>query len=130
MSYPTPAVERAMKVQQVILKAISGNFSGGRPPRFSAFPLARCAAGNNVTSDTVTTGFSTAVVAAPVPGRCRWPRRGRCCGFTASRQYQGFNVAHFTDPLREHYGITLSYQWIKTALQTTGLVDARRYSTC
>jgi len=67
MSYPTPAVERAMKVQQVILKAISGNFSGGRPPRFSAFPLARCAAGNNVTSDTVTTGFSTAVVAAPVP---------------------------------------------------------------
>jgi transposase len=40
-------------------------------------------------------------------------------------QYQGFNVAHFCDQLRAHHGLTLSYQWIKTALQTSGAVTPR-----
>jgi transposase len=40
-------------------------------------------------------------------------------------QYRDFNVAHFCDQLREHHQITLSYQWIKTALQTAGLVAPR-----
>ena len=40
-------------------------------------------------------------------------------------QYHGFNVAHFCDQLREQHDIPLSYQWIKTALQTAGLVAPR-----
>ena len=40
-------------------------------------------------------------------------------------QYQGFNVAHFCDQLHEHHDIRLSYQWVKTALQTAGLVAPR-----
>jgi transposase len=41
------------------------------------------------------------------------------------KQYPGFNVAHFCDQLREHHGILLSYQWVKTALQTSGAVAPR-----
>ena len=40
-------------------------------------------------------------------------------------EYQGYNVAHFCDKLREEHGIRLSYQWIKTALQTAGAVAPR-----
>ena len=40
-------------------------------------------------------------------------------------QYQGFNVAHFCDQLREHHDIRLSYQWVKTALQASGAVAPR-----
>jgi len=40
-------------------------------------------------------------------------------------QYRDFNVTHFWEQLREHHGIALSYQWVKTALQTAGLVTPR-----
>jgi len=40
-------------------------------------------------------------------------------------QYQGFNVAHFCDQLRAEHGLRVSYQWVKRALQTAGLVAPR-----
>ena len=40
-------------------------------------------------------------------------------------QYRGFNVAHFCDQLRENHNIRLSYQWVKNALQTSGAVAPR-----
>ncbi len=41
-------------------------------------------------------------------------------------QYFDLNVKHFVEKLHEEHGIGLSYSWVKTALQTTGLV--RRYA--
>ena len=40
-------------------------------------------------------------------------------------QYQDFNVRHFHEKLVEEHGIQLSYQWVKCALQTAGLVAKR-----
>lgn len=37
-------------------------------------------------------------------------------------RYSGYNVKHFHEKLREEHRITLSYQWVKVALQTAGLV--------
>jgi hypothetical protein len=37
-------------------------------------------------------------------------------------QYEGWNVKHFHERLEEAHGITLSYTWVKTALQGAGLV--------
>jgi hypothetical protein len=37
-----------------------------------------------------------------------------------------FNVQHFHEKLRELHGIELSYTWVKTALQTAGLVKRRK----
>jgi transposase len=37
-------------------------------------------------------------------------------------KYFDFNVQHFHEKLREVHGIQLSYTWVKTALQTAGLV--------
>ena len=41
-------------------------------------------------------------------------------------KYFDFNVQHFHEKLRESHGIELSYTWVKTALQTAGLVKRRR----
>lgn len=40
--------------------------------------------------------------------------------------YFDFNVSHFHEQLRPQHGITLSYSWVKAALQTAGLVAAER----
>ena len=36
--------------------------------------------------------------------------------------HAGWNVRHFHEKLLEEHGVTLSYQWVKCALQTAGLV--------
>lgn len=41
-------------------------------------------------------------------------------------QYFDFNVRHFHEVLTRDHAITLSYSWVKTALQTAGLVAVRR----
>ncbi|MGH7262122.1 MAG: helix-turn-helix domain-containing protein, partial [Nitrospiraceae bacterium] len=43
-------------------------------------------------------------------------------------QYFDLNVLHFHEKLRTGHGIDLSYTWLKTALQTAGLVakESRR----
>ena len=41
-------------------------------------------------------------------------------------RYSDFNVRHFHEKLREVHAIELSYTWVKTALQTAGLVSKRR----
>jgi hypothetical protein len=40
-------------------------------------------------------------------------------------RYFDFNVQHFHEKLREEHGVKLSYTWVKTALQTAGLVKKR-----
>ena len=38
-------------------------------------------------------------------------------------RYFDFNVKHFVEKLHEEHQIELSYTWVKTALQTAGLVQ-------
>jgi transposase len=42
-------------------------------------------------------------------------------------QYFDFNVRHFHEKLGAEHGIALSYTWVKTALQGAGLVKARKH---
>src|SRR5438132_3913975 len=42
-------------------------------------------------------------------------------------QYFDFNVRHFHEKLASEHGITLSYTWVKAALQGAGLVKARKH---
>jgi transposase len=44
-------------------------------------------------------------------------------------QYADFNVRHFHEKLQEDHDIQLSYQWVKCALQTAGLVPVRTRRT-
>lgn len=41
-------------------------------------------------------------------------------------KYFDFNVRHFHEKLRDEHDVKLSYTWVKTALQTAGLVKKRK----
>jgi len=121
VAYPASAVERAMKVQAVILRAIDG--------RLKWYQAAEIL------------GISDRQMRR---WKVRYERRGYDGLFDRRRQrpspkrvplevvrqvltlyrerYFDCNVLHFHEKLQGEHGIGLSYTWVKTALQTAGLV--------
>jgi len=120
--YPMLAVERTMKVQQVILKAMSGELMWWQAAEILGIS---CRSMRRWKLRYQQHGYD-----GLFDRRRRRPRKVPLESVQRvlrlyREQYQGFNVAHFCEQIREHHGITLSYQWVKTALQTAGLVAAR-----
>jgi len=122
--YPMPAVERAMKVQQVILKAISGQLHWWQAAEILGVS---CRTMRRLKQRYQQHGYD-----GLFDRRRRRPSPRQLPLATVQQvlqlyreQYPGFNVAHFCDQLREHHDLKLSYQWVKTALQTAGLVAPR-----
>jgi transposase len=121
ISYLSSAMERAMKVQEVILRAIDR--------RLKWYEAAEIL------------GISDRQMR-------RWKRRYEKCGYDGlfdrrrkrpspkrvcletvrqvltlyRERYFDLNVLHFQEKLRAQHGIRLSYTWVKTALQSAGLV--------
>jgi transposase len=122
--YPMPAVERAMKVQQVILKAMSGQLQWWQAAEILGVS---CRTMRRWKARYKRHGYD-----GLFDRRRRRPSPRQVPMETAQRvlrlyeqQYKGFNVAHFWDQLHDYHDIQLSYQWVKTALQTAGLVTPR-----
>lgn len=61
----------------------------------------------------------------PSPQRVPWPTVERVLRLYRER-YFDFNVRHFHEVLQAEHGVTLSYSWVKAALQTAGLVPRAR----
>lgn len=125
MGYPEAAWRRAMTVQEVLLKAISGE----KHWFWAAEVL----------------GWSPRTVR-------RWRERYEACGYAGlvdkrlhrpsihrappgevervlrlyRERYAGFNVRHFHQIARREHGVTLSYSFVKQALQAAGLVKKHR----
>lgn len=123
--YPRAEVERAMKVQEVILRALSKQITWWQAAEILG-----------VTDRTVR----------------RWRGQFRKNGYDGlfdhrkgrvsprrvpldtvenilelyREKYHDFNVRHFHEKLVEDHGIRLSYTWVKAALQGAGLVKKRR----
>jgi transposase len=119
--YPMPAVERAMKVQQVILKAISGQLQWWQAAEILGISCRSMRRWKQRYEQRGYDGLFDRRRRRPSPRQVPLATVQRVLRLY-QEQYQGFNVTHFCDQLRVHHGITLSYQWIKTALQTSGAV--------
>jgi len=122
--YPMPAVERAMKVQAVILKAISGQLQWWQAAEILGISCRSMRRWKQRYQQGGYDGLFDRRRRRPSPRRVPLATVKQVLGLYRA-QYAGFNVAHFCDQLREHHGLTLSYQWVKTALQTAGLVAPR-----
>lgn len=122
--YPMPAVERAMKVQQVILNAISGQLQWWQAAEILGISCRSMRRWKQRYEQRGYDGLFDRRRRRPSPRRVPLETVAQVLRLYRE-QYQGFNVAHFCDQLREHHGITLSYQWVKTALQTSGAVAPR-----
>jgi transposase len=122
--YPQPAVERAMKIQEVILRAINGKINWIQ---------------------------AAEIIGISDRQMRRWKRRYQKCGYDGlydrrrkrpsprrvplnlaekvlklyKEQYFDFNAKHFHEKLIEEHNINLSYNWIRLALQGAGLTKKR-----
>ena len=124
-SYPKAAVERAMKVQEVLLRAISKQITWWQAAEILGI------------SDRHIRRYKMRFELSGVDGlldrrRCR-PSEKRVPLATVERvlqlyreQYFDFNVRHFHEKLVEEHGVELSYTWVKAVLQGAGLVRKGR----
>jgi hypothetical protein len=125
MAYPVGAVERAMKVQEVILRALSGQLTWlqaadilGRSPRSMRRLRWRY---EHYGYD----GLLDRRRQTPSPKRACVAEVERLLQLYAAH-YQGFNVRHFLRKARRDHGVTFCYAFVKKALQGAGLVPKHR----
>ena len=123
--YPRCQVDRAMKVQEVIMRAMSGELQW-----FEAAEIigVSCRTMRRWKGRYEEHGYD-----GLFDRRCQRPSPKRVPVETVQEvlrlyrdEYKGFNVSHFHDKLTEEHGISLSYEWVKKALQTAGLVSKGR----
>jgi transposase len=123
--YTPSAMERAMRVQEVILKAMSGELYW--------FEAAEILGVTCRTMRRVKLRYQKHGYDGLVDHRRRDPSLKRVPLEQAQRvlrlyreEYAGWNVRHFHEKLAEEHEIRLSYTWVKQALQGAGLVAKGR----
>lgn len=121
MAYPCGAVERAMKVQEVILRALDGKLTWpqaadilGRSPR--SIRRLRWKLEHEGYD-----GLFDRRRQLPSPKRAPVAELQRVLALYRER-YQGFNVRHFHQLARREHGVRFCYAFVKKLLQTAGLV--------
>jgi hypothetical protein len=125
MAYPVGAVERAMKVQEVILRALSGQLTWlqaadilGRSPRsIRRLRLSYERYGYD--------GLLDRRRQMPSPKRAPIAEVERMLHLYRAH-YAGFNVRHFLRKARREHGVPFCYAFVKKALQGAGLVPKQR----
>jgi Winged helix-turn helix len=125
MAYPPSVVERAMKVQEVILRALAGQLTWiqaaeilGCSPRTIRRLRWRL---EHVGYD----GLFDRRRRTPSPKRAPVAEVQRVLTLYRDR-YQGFNVRHFHQLVRREHSVRFCYAFVKKALQTAGLVARQR----
>ena len=120
MAYPPGAVERAMKVQEVIVRALDGKLTWlqaadilGRSPRSIRRLRWRL---EHFGYD----GLFDRRRQTPSPKRAPVAEVQRLLALYREH-YQGFNVRHFHRLARRQHGLAFCYAFVKKALQAAGL---------
>jgi transposase len=125
MAYAATAWEKAMDVQAVILKALSGEIHWFRAADILGMHPRSLRRWRERYEQPGYHGL--------IDKRHQRPSQRRVAVAEVERlvrlyreQYAGFNVRHFHEIVRREHGVTLSYSYVKVALQTAGLVKKRR----
>src|SRR5262249_53233161 len=125
MLYPPVALERAMTIREVVLRAMSGGITWiqaaeiiGCTPRSVRRWRGRFARDGYF-------GLLDRRRGRPSPRRAPFAEVERFLQLYRA-QYAGFNARHFYQIARREHGVTLSYTYVKTALQKAGLLPKHR----
>lgn len=123
--YPARSMERAMKFQEVILRAMSKQITWIQAAEILGMTDRNMRRYRNRLEKGGYDGL--------IDRRTQRPSRKRVPMATAEKvlqlygeQYFDFNVRHFHEKLTEEHGIELSYTWVKNALQGAGLVAKKK----
>ena len=124
MEYSPAAWERAMRMQDVILRAMSGEISW-----FAAADILQMTPRNlrRWRERYERWGYNGLVDQRRCPSKRRVPlaELERVLRLYRER-YAGFNGRHFHEIARREHSITLSYSYVKQALQQAGLLPTRK----
>jgi len=120
-------MERMMKFQEVILKAMAGKLKWWEAAEILGITDRQLRRIRERYAEHGYDGLYDYRKRQPSPKRVSVELLQRVL-ILYQEQYSDFNVRHFQEKLRNEHGIRLSYTWVKLALQSAGLVSrhARR----
>ena len=121
---PRAVVERAMKVQEVILRAIAKRITWWQAAEIIGISDRQMRRWRRRWEKFGYDGLLDRRRGRPSLRRVPLELAERVLGLYREK-YFDFNVCHFQEKLREQHGIALSYTWVKLALQGAGLVRKR-----
>jgi transposase len=119
--YPARSVERAMKFQEVILRAMSKQITWMQAAEILGMSDRNMRRYRNRLEKGGYDGLIDRRTQRPSPKRVPMAEAEAVLRLYRE-QYFDFNVRHFHEKLRDEHGISLSYTWVKNALQEAGLV--------
>src|SRR4029453_13503112 len=125
MAYPQAAVERAMKVQEVILRAIDGKLSWVQAADILGYSPRTIRRIRWRLQHYGYDGLLDRRRQTPSPKRAPVAEVQRLLALYRER-YLGFNVRHFHQLARRQHGVRFCYAFVKKALQAAGLVATQQ----
>ena len=123
--YPEGAWERAMKIQEVILRAVAKKIRWWQAAEIIGISDRSLRRWRWRYEQYGYDGVFDRRRGRPSPKRVPLATVEEVLRLYQER-YHDFNVRHFHEKLREEHGIELSYTWVKLALQGAGLVKKAR----
>jgi transposase len=123
--YPEDAWERAVKVQEVILRAMGKKITWWQAAEIIGLSDRSMRRWRRRYEHYGYDGLFDRRRGRPSPKRVPVATVEEMLRLYQER-YPDFNVRHFHEKLREEHGIELSYTWVKLALQGAGLVKKAR----
>jgi transposase len=123
--YSEAEMERTMKVQEVILRAIAKRISWWQAAEILGISARQMRRWKQRYEEHGYDGLYDRRRQRPSPRRVAVETVEKILSLYRE-QYFDFNGRHFHEKLREEHGIELSYSWVKTALQGAGLVAKRK----
>ena len=124
-SYPARAMERAMKIQEVILRAVDKRILWSEAAEIIGISYRSMQRWRERYQEYGYDGLFDRRLRRPSPKRVPLVTVEKVLRLYRE-QYFDFNVRHFVEKLHNEHGVELSYTWVKTALQTAGLVKKSR----
>src|ERR1700732_560954 len=119
-SYTQAAMERAMKVQEVMLQAMAKKISWWQAAEILGISDRHMRRWRERYEEFGFRGLFDRRRGRPSPKRVPVASVERVLGLYRER-YFDLNVRHFHEKLQAEHGIELSYTWVKQALQGAGL---------
>jgi transposase len=123
--YPARALERAMKVKEVITRALSGEINWMQAAEILGITDRHLRRWRNKWEKYGYEDLFDRRMKRPSPKRVAFSDLEKVLRLYREK-YFDLNVKHFVEKLHEEHRMRFSYTWVKSALQTAGLVQRYR----
>jgi transposase len=123
--FPAAEMERVMKIQEVILKAMAGKLKWWEAAEIIGVTDRTMRRWRKQYEEHGYSGLWDYRKCSPSPKRVPVGDLEKVLQLFREK-YFDLNVQHFHEKLRDQHGLKYSYTWVKTALQEAGLVERRK----